>query len=85
MLSVNNNRMKILDGISIQNSITVIFHFIIVVFLSIVTPLIIRQYWALNSLKVDKQLEFTFQTCVSDLSSVCSFPEALVLFDEVNA
>lgn len=78
-----DNRIKRPDSFSIRNTIVIIFHFIIVLFLSFITPLILRHYLVINSLVIEKQLEFTFQTCISDLSGVCSFPEALVLFDEV--
>lgn len=78
-----DNSVKNNQGFSIQNSITVIFHFIIVLYLSFVTPFIIRYYYAAKFLEIEKPLEFTFQTCISDLSGVCSFPEALVYLEEV--
>lgn len=68
----------VLRNFSVVQAALFMFHLLVVVYLSVLTPLIVRYYFTSNFIEHEEPLEFTFRTCDVELHGVCSFPEAVV-------
>uniref|UniRef100_A0A915CN62 Uncharacterized protein n=1 Tax=Ditylenchus dipsaci TaxID=166011 RepID=A0A915CN62_9BILA len=67
---------------SLNRAVICFGHFLLILLFSILTPLILRQVYAAKFVEHEEPLEFTFQTCDSELAGVCSYPEAVIYLDQ---
>lgn len=73
----------LLNNFSFVRAALFIFHFLIVIYLSFLTPFLFRYYFSINFIEHEEPLEFTFRTCDAELHGICSFPEAIVSIGSV--
>ncbi|CAD5226406.1 unnamed protein product [Bursaphelenchus okinawaensis] len=75
---------RLVHNLDPQRLLQFITHLCAVVFLTFITPFIIRGLFAYHVVDQKVPLDFVFQTCTTDYYGVCSFPEAKIDLAEQN-
>jgi len=78
-----NHLWQSLQQFSLDRAVIFVIQLILIIYLAFLTPLFIRYAFVVKFVDRNEPLEFTFQTCQSNLEGVCSFPEAVIAIDEV--
>lgn len=76
--------LKIPTKLSFAKALLFISQLVVIFNVSLVAPILIRYIFVERFIELREPLDFLFNTCMDELSGVCSYPQADILLEDVS-